>query len=204
MSKKIELPESCNFSDYFKWNYYPEDILEYFGYGFTSKELVLPQSQQQLEGLSSLEQRLRRSLPYITIDNEMARREFLIAPVLMDLIDYTEAKLKVSYPLEVEPQLKGSLDYFLQAGNQLLVIEAKDENLERGFKQLAVELIAVDRTLAEEGENPLYGAVSIGKIWQFSVLSRLEKQITQDLNLYRVPADLEELMRILVAILTGK
>ncbi len=128
----------------------------------------------------------------------------MIAPVLMYLIDYTEAKLKVSYPLEVEPQLKGYLDYFLQAGNQLLVIAAKDENLERGFKQLAVELIAVDRTLAEEGENPLYEAVSIGKIWQFSVLSRLEKQITQDLNLYRVPADLQELMRILVAILTGE
>jgi len=134
----------------------------------------------------------------------MARREFLIAPVLMDSIDYTEAKLKVSYPLEVEPQLKGSLDYFLQAGNNLLVIEAKDENLERGFKQLAVELIAVDRAMAEAGENQLYGAVSIGKIWQFSVLSRPEKQITQDLNLYRVPADLEELMRILVAILTGE
>ncbi|MBC6478826.1 MAG: hypothetical protein GDA56_14690 [Hormoscilla sp. GM7CHS1pb] len=203
MSQKIELPESCNFSDYFKWNYYPEDILDYFGYGFTSAELVLPQSQQQLEGLSSLERRLRRSLPYIAIDNNMARREFLIAPVLMDLIDYTEAKLKVSYPLEVEPQLKCSLDYFLQAGNNLLVIEAKDENIERGFKQLAVELIAVDRAMAEAEENMLYGAVSIGKIWQFSVLSRLEKQITQDLNLYRVPADLEELMHIFVAILTG-
>jgi len=58
MSQKIELPESCNFSDYFQWNYYSEDLLEYFGYGFASKELVLPQSQQQLEGLSSLDLRL--------------------------------------------------------------------------------------------------------------------------------------------------
>ncbi len=41
----------------------------------------------------------------------MARREFLIAPVLIELVDYCQVKLKVSYPLEIEPQLKGSLDY---------------------------------------------------------------------------------------------
>lgn len=202
MSKKIELPAACYFSDYFKSNFYPEDLLEYFGYQFATTEMILPKSPKQLDGLESLRRRLRRSLPYIALDSEMARREFLIAPVLMDLIDYTEAKLKVSYPLEVDSQLKGSLDYFLQAGNQLLVIEAKDENLERGFKQLAVELIAVDRSVGD-GSNLLYGAVSIGKVWQFSVLSRQKKLVTQDLNLYRVPADLEELMAILVAILIG-
>ena len=200
MTKKITIPDSCYFSDYFKLNFYPEDILNYFNYQFEVKELELPKTKQDLDEINSLNQRIRKSLPYITLDSEMARREFLIAPVLLDLIDYTQAKLKVSYPLDVEPQLKGYLDYFLQAKNQLLVIEAKDENLERGFKQLAVELIAVDRGL-EEGGNQIYGAVSIGKVWQFSVLYREDKKIIQDLNLYRVPADLEELMRILVAIL---
>lgn len=46
-------------------------------------------------------------------------------------------------------------------------------------------------------------AVSTGVIWQFGNLQRQTKQITQDLNLYRVPADLEELLRILVAILSS-
>ncbi|MDE5101167.1 MAG: hypothetical protein O4861_23685, partial [Trichodesmium sp. St16_bin4-tuft] len=87
-------------------------------------------------------------------------------------------------------------------GNNLLVIEAKDENLERGFKQLAVELIALDKR-TEPAQNLLYGAVSIGKIWQFALLKRLDKEVKQDLNLYRVPNDLEDLMKILVAILTG-
>ncbi len=91
----------------------------------------------------NLKQRLRKSLPYITLYTEMTKREFLIAPVLMELVDYCQAKPKISYPLEIEPQLKGFLDYFLQAKNNLLVIEAKDENLERGFKQLAVESIAL-------------------------------------------------------------
>lgn len=200
----ITLPDNCNFSDYFKFNYYPEDILNYFGYQLITEELVLPKSQQQVDGVENLKQRFRKSLPYITLDSEMARREFLIAPVLIELVDYCQAKLKVSYPLEIAPQLKGSLDYFLQAGNNLLVIGAKDENLERGFKQLAVELIALDQGIGIEAEqNLLYGAVSIGKIWQFALLKRQEKQVKQDLNLYRVPNDLEELMKILVAILTG-
>ncbi|WP_293165008.1 hypothetical protein [Okeania sp. SIO2C9] len=34
-------------------------------------------------------------------------------------------------------------------------------------------------------------------------MKRQEKQVKQDLNLYRVPKDLEELMKILVAIFTG-
>ncbi len=199
---QIELPDSCNFSDYFKFNYYPEDILNYFGYQLIKEELVLPKSQRQIDGLENLKQRFRKSLPYITLDSEIARREFLIAPVLIELVDYCQAQLKVSYPLEVEPQLRGSLDYFLQAGNNLLVIEAKDENLERGFKQLAVELIALDKG-TEPAQNLLYGAVSIGKVWQFALLKRLDKEVKQDLNLYRVPNDLEDLMKILVAILTG-
>ncbi len=202
MNIPIKLPDSCNFSDYFKLNYYPEDILNYFGYQLITEELVLPKSQRQIDGLENLKQRFRKSIPYITLDSEMAKREFLIAPVLIELVDYCQAKLKVSYPLEIEPQLKGSLDYFLQAGNNLLVIEAKDENLERGFKQLAVELIALDKGTEPE-KNLLYGAVSIGKVWQFSILKREEKQVNQDLNLYRVPNDLEDLMKILVAILTG-
>jgi hypothetical protein len=118
----------------------------------------------------------------------------------MDLVDLVDAKLKVSYIISVDRQLKGSLDYFIQTKRSLLIIEAKDENLQRGFVQLATELIALDRWL--EDEHPiLYGAVSIGSVWQFSRLERQAKRITQDLNLYRAIGDLEELMRILIGIL---
>lgn len=41
----------------------------------------------------------------------------------------------------------------------------------------------------------------MGNIWQFGVLHRQSKQVVQDINLYCVPADLEDLLRILVAIL---
>jgi hypothetical protein len=211
MIRNITLPDSLSFSDYFKLNFYPEEILNYFDYSFEMKLLDFTRTAGDLPDLESLEKRLVNSLPYITFDNEMARREFLIAPVLMNLIDYTKSSLKVAYTLTVNNQLRGELDYFLESNiksnnrvnQQFLVIEAKDENLERGFKQLAVEMVALTHILSE-GQRYIYGAVSIGKIWQFGMLDRQAKNVIQDLHLYRVPDDLRALMGILVGILTGE
>ena len=211
MIRNITLPDSLSFSDYFKLNFYPEEILNYFDYSFEMKLLTFAKNVNNLAELESLEKRLVKSLPYITFDNEMARREFLIAPVLMDLIEYTKSNLKVCYALTVNNQLRGELDYFIESNiksngevnHQFLVIEAKDENLERGFKQLAVEMVALAHVL-EAKQRYIYGAVSIGKVWQFGILDRQTKSVVQDLHLYRVPDDLKELMSILVAILNGE
>jgi hypothetical protein len=73
-------------------------------------------------------------------------------------------------------------------------------NLERGFVQLAVEFIALDQWLDSE-QAVLQGAVSTGTIWQFGTYNRQTRQVFQDLNLYRVPADVEDLLRILVHLL---
>ncbi len=196
----IEPNQSYTFADYFKLNSEPEEILEYFGYKFASQSLTLPTTEANLDRLADLKARIEESLPYISLTSEIARREFLIAPVIMELIHYTHAKVKVEYALNINNQLKGVIDYYLKSENQLLVIEAKNADLERGLVQLAVELIAFDNWLPIDN-SILYGAVSIGNIWQFAILERESKQITQDLNLYRVPNDLETLMKILVAIM---
>ncbi|QJB46273.1 hypothetical protein [Dolichospermum flos-aquae] len=196
----IDSNQSYTFADYFKLNYEPDEIIEYFGYSFQSQSLTLPTTQQNLERLTDLKNRIEESLPYISLTSETARREFLIAPVIMELIHYTHAKVKVEYGLNINNQLKGVVDYYIKADNQLLVIEAKNADLERGIVQLAVELIAFDNW--SPIDHPiLYGAVSIGNIWQFVILHRESKEITQDLNLYRVPNDLEILMKILVALM---
>ena len=205
MAQIIEIPESCYFSDYFKLNYYLEDIVTHFGYSFELTSLELPKVEDQpVATIERLKQRIEESLPFVTFDSEAARREFLIAPLVLELVHLLRVKVKVSYALKATNQLKGLLDYYLQSGQHLLIIEAKDENLERGFKQLAAELIALDKVTEPAADNLLYGAVSIGRIWQFAVLDRQQKKISQDLELYRVPTDVEILMRILVAILTGK
>jgi hypothetical protein len=94
--------------------------------------------------IEDLKNRIEESLPRLGLTSEMARREFLIAPVLTDLLHYTQATLNVEYPITVNYQLKGTLDYLLQNQRTVLVIEAKNEDLERGFIQLAIELIALD------------------------------------------------------------
>jgi hypothetical protein len=197
----IILPEqSYTFSDYFKLNFAPQDILAYFGVTLQRRSLQLPRYTGELDRLIDLKARIEESLPRLSLTSEMARREFLIAPVLTDILHYTQATLNVEYPVAVSHQLKGSLDYLLQNHQTFLVIEAKNEDLERGFVQLAIELIALDRWI--ESDQPiLHGAISTGNIWQFGQFDRASRIVTQDLDLYRVPADLDDLLRILIDIL---
>ncbi|HEY9621397.1 MAG TPA: hypothetical protein V6C78_13560 [Crinalium sp.] len=196
----IQPDQAYTFADYFKLNFAPQDILAYFNVTLQRCSLNLPHYLGNLDRLADLKARIEESLPRLSLTSEMARREFLIAPVLTDILHYTQATLNVEYPVAVSNQLKGSLDYLLQNDQTFLVIEAKNEDLERGFVQLAIELIALDQWI--DSEQPiLKGAISTGNIWQFGVFNRKSRQVTQDLNLYRVPADLEDLLRILVKIL---
>jgi hypothetical protein len=88
--------------------------------------------------------------------------------------------------------------------SRLLVIEAKNEDLYRGFKQLVAEMIAVYQWSEDEDIKTLYGAVSTGNLWQFGKLDIVNRRIYQDLKVYDVPAELNELLHILVGILERK
>ncbi|MGB7087181.1 MAG: hypothetical protein WBD47_16595 [Phormidesmis sp.] len=61
-------------------------------------------------------------------------------------------------------------------------------------------LVALDQWI-ESDQVVLQGAISTGNIWQFGQFHRQTREVTRDLDLYRVPADLEDLLRILVRIL---
>ncbi len=193
----IQPDQSYTFSDYFKLNFAPQDILAYFNVSLQRRSLSLPQYAGPLDRAIELKARIEESLPRLSLTSEMARREFLIAPVLTDVLHYTQATLNVEYPVSVSNQLKGSLDYLLQNDQTFLVIEAKNEDLERGFLQLAIELIALDQWI-DSDQAILQGAISTGNIWQFGQFDRQARAITQDLDLYRVPADIDDLLRILV------
>lgn len=197
----IQPDQSYTFADYFKLNFAPQDILAYFGVTLQRCSLQLPQYAGSLDRLTDLKTRIQESLPRLSLTSEMARREFLIAPVLTDILHYTEATLNVEYPVNVNHQLKGTLDYLLQNQQIFLVIEAKNEDLERCFIQLATELIALDQWI-ESDQPVIQGAISTGNIWQFGQFDRQSRAITQDLDLYRVPADVEDVLRILIYQLT--
>ena len=198
----IKPDQSYSFADYFKLNFASQDILAYFGVTIQRQSLQFPRYDQTLDRLIDLKARIEESLPRISLTSEIARREFLIAPVLTDLLHYTQATLNIEYPVAVSNQLKGSLDYLLQNEQTFLIVEAKNEDLERGFVQLAIEMIAIDQWI--ESDQPIiYGAISTGNIWQFGKFDRQTRIVTQDLNLFRVPTDLDDLLRILVKILNN-
>lgn len=198
----LEPGKSYTFRNYFEMTYEPDDILAEFGFSFQRSNLDLPLSNPNFDQLTELKNSIQRRLPYVSLTSEAARREILIAPVVLALIDYTQAQLRIEYSINVSDQLKGALDYYLHTQYHLLVIEAKNADLARGFTQLAVELIALDQWTTSD-EPLLYGAVSTGDIWQFGVLHREQKKVQQDLNLYRLPADINDLFSHLVAILNN-
>lgn len=198
----LEEKASYTFSDYFALAADAKEVLAHFGYSLRVQTSQLPRFPLNPERTAALQERINESLPHISLNNETARREFLIAPVLLEVVHYTQAWLRVEYPLLVNDQLKGTLDYYLEAESGLLVVEAKNADLVRGFTQLAVEMIALNNWI-ESDSAYLYGAVSVGDIWRFGILDRQHKQMTQDLNLYRVPTDLPDLLATLVAILKG-
>jgi hypothetical protein len=86
----IQPDQSYTFSDYFKLNFAPQDILAYFGVSLQQQSLQLPQYAGTLDRLTDLKARIEESLPRLSLTSEMARREFLIAPVLTDLLHYTQ------------------------------------------------------------------------------------------------------------------
>ncbi len=199
----IDKTKSYSFYDYFKMNALTEEILASFGYSFAVQSLSLPRSAQTIDHVEELSLQLVNNKIKINLTSETARREFLIAPVLMWLMNRTEAKVRVEYSLAVSDQLQGTLDYLVQSEQNLLIVEAKNEDLERGFKQLAAELVAMDEW-TESSAPHIYGAVSIGNAWQFGVLERGRKHLSQDLNLYTIPDDLTDLLAILLGILHGQ
>ena len=60
--------------------------------------------------------------------------------------------------------------------------------------------LAIALAQAEE-QDILYGAVTIGNVWNFAMLDARKGEIWQDITLYRVPDDLEELTSSLIGIM---
>ncbi|WP_336622321.1 hypothetical protein [Chlorogloeopsis sp. ULAP01] len=194
--------ETYTFRSYFLMKFAPADILKELGANLVKDAINLPiADSSQFTRLQDLRQRLEEGIARVSLTSEAARREVLIAPILLEVAHITEATVNIEYPIEVDQYLRGELDYYLQAKHSVLVVEAKQADITRGFTQLATELIALDSWVETE-DSILYGAVTTGDIWQFGSFHRSSRMVTQDLMLYRVPTDLEVLMQILVGILT--
>jgi hypothetical protein len=192
----LKADESYTFAKYFEMAYDIEDILADLDCRFDRRSLSLPIADVTTD-LTELHEQIADGIQYVGITSEQARREFLIAPIIRKVCRQTKQSVKVEYPITVSNWLKGTLDYYFR---DLLVIEAKRDNLENGFTQLASELIALDQWTKSD-QPILYGAVTTGNDWRFGQFDRADRLITQDLKLYRIPEELATLVGILIALI---
>jgi len=197
----LEAGKSYSFSDYFKLPYPTRDIVAEFGYEFRYEKIELPRKSTDKPNLDKLRAIFYKKLPHISLNSEAAKREFFVSPLLLELLDYIDLQIDVEYLINVSEQLKGNIDYIIRSSHELIVIEAKNGEMDKGFTQLAVELIAVDHYLAENSNPLLYGAITMGSMWQFGVLNRQTKIITKNIDAFLVPTDLESLFAVFLGIL---
>jgi hypothetical protein len=200
MARILQEGTSYTFRSYFELPQDTDEILAEFGYDYVKARLNLPKAEQPIPGLDTLKAQIEETLPYVQLTSESAKREVLIAPVLMRVATVSHQVLRFEYPLKVNDWLQGNLDYLIRARNLIVVAVAERDDLTRGFTQLAVEMIAL--AMDEAAPNVIYGAVTMGNLWVFGVLNREVKQITQDIGGYQVPDDVDLLVRTLVGILS--
>jgi len=112
--------------------------------------LNLPKSGRSLVGVADLQARMEEMLGLVSLSSETARRETLVAPAVFEVAHYCQCQVRIESPLQVSAWLRGNVDYFLRRDANLLVVEAKNADLSRGFTQLAVELIAISEV--EDGD----------------------------------------------------
>jgi hypothetical protein len=196
----LDLNQTYTFSKYFELNADPEELFAELGVKLESQNLDLPKALRSPQFLSGLESRINRGLQLIDVTTDIARREILISPILFEVCSLLNQKIKIEYAVNVSNWLRGNLDYLIQSDSQLLVIEAKNADIARGFVQLGAEMIALDQWTTSIAPR-VYGAVTTGDVWKFGILDRSNKVLYRDTNVYAVPTNLELLVSILLGII---
>ncbi|MEM7011617.1 MAG: hypothetical protein AAF585_09055 [Verrucomicrobiota bacterium] len=195
--------EKYTYSDYFNVKTPIDEILGQFGFGFEVAKLDMPRCERDLPGIDALIARMEAYIPLVRLNSECGRREFLVAPILSELAIQTKAIIKSEFALDVSDALQGRLDFLVEKDHRFIVVEAKYQDFENGYKQLAMQLVA----LAESGKTDdelLWGAVTTGQVWYFVCLDQPKKVFLTNTDLFVVPQDIEELLRRLVGIVEGE
>jgi len=202
LNKNIDLQKgSFSFSDYFKINIEVDELLNEFGYQFRKENILFNQTVKFID--NKLKDEINMLLSSIEFNTEMAIREFLIAPIFIILPLSFSASPKSEKSIYFNERLRGILDYYIESDNNFVVIEAKYQDLNNGFKQLAMELITLDK-LIDNKNKQIFGAITIGTDWIFATIDRKNKIIIKDLKIYRVPEELDKLLGILNFIIDNK
>lgn len=84
--KILQENQSYSFRSYVELPYNTDDILAEFGYGLQVQRLSLPRSERSSPRLQELKQQFEDILPFVSLSSEAARRELLVAPLLIEVV----------------------------------------------------------------------------------------------------------------------
>lgn len=157
---------------------------------------------------------LERSLPLaVALDNEKARSEMLVLPILLEVREllHRQVSLFSGSDFTVDPALglNGVCDYLISQSTEQMVIrapvaviiEAKKGDLTSGMGQCVAEMVAAQKFNQQQGNavSTIYGSVTTGSLWRFL---KLEGQtVIFDLREYAMPP-VEQILGILVRIVS--
>ncbi|MFM5891310.1 MAG: hypothetical protein ACKPFD_05965 [Dolichospermum sp.] len=145
----------------------------------------------------------------VSINTEKARSEMIISPILLEVRRKLNNEISlfsgVDFNVDNQQGLNGFCDFLISLSKEQLfirapvitLVESKNENLKLGLAQCIAEMLAA-QLFNEQKQNAIkivYGAVTIGTIWQFL---RLEDQtISIDLTEYYIK-DVKKILGILI------
>lgn len=146
-----------------------------------------------------------------TINNEKARSEWLIAPVLGEFWRRYAGQISlfsgVEFPADPPAGLTGYCDFLICRSPQrpdivspiVFVVEAKREDINAGLGQCIAGMVGAERFNRARGtpSDPVFGCITTGSVWKFLRLSHAT--LTFDLNEYTV-SQVDMLLGILTAI----
>ncbi|MGO8669822.1 MAG: hypothetical protein ACLQVD_00300 [Capsulimonadaceae bacterium] len=115
------------------------------------------------------------------VSTEKARSEFIIAPILTEFWRLANHSVGlhsgVDFTVDPEGGLAGVCDYIITRSPEqlfvttpiILLVEAKNEDMKRGYAQCIAEMLAAQRFNERDvvPNDTVYGAVTVGNVWRF-------------------------------------
>jgi hypothetical protein len=179
-----------------------EEVSRLLGYGFAVAPLALPLDTGTIDWVAKFQHPFEYLPGRVDLSKDRARREFLVAPVLIEVILACRTRVRSDVFVEVGDRFRGTFNHLLEGRDELFVVAARGGDMRRGSSELTAALAAMDNW-TETGVARLYGAATNGSVWRFGTLDRAARQITLDARPIVLPDEMERLARVLVGIVNA-
>ena len=142
---------------------------------------------------------LARNIPLATaIGTEKAKSEMIVADVLVELREQLNLSISlfsgIDFNIDAENGLTGVCDFIISLSPVqfdleapvIVLVEAKNDNLEVGLGQCVAAMVAAQHFNAEEKNDipRIYGATTSGTEWRFLKLEG--KKLYIDMSVYQI------------------